>query len=34
MKVPTMPGYTGVPWFMPLVTGLYRMKDRRDGWAV
>jgi glycine/D-amino acid oxidase-like deaminating enzyme len=34
MPVPTVPGYTGVPWFMPIVTGLYRMKDRRDGWAV
>jgi glycine/D-amino acid oxidase-like deaminating enzyme len=34
MKVPTVPGYTGSPWFMPIVTGLYRMKDRRDGWRV
>jgi len=34
MPMPTMPGYTGVPWFMPIVTGLYRMKDRRDGWKV
>ncbi len=34
MPMPTVPGYTGVPWFMPIVTGLYRMKDRRDGWRV
>ena len=34
LRMPTMPGYTGVPWFMPIVTGLYRMKDRRDGWKV
>jgi glycine/D-amino acid oxidase-like deaminating enzyme len=34
MPMPTVPGYTGVPWFMPIVTGLYRMKDRRDGWDV
>jgi glycine/D-amino acid oxidase-like deaminating enzyme len=34
MPMPTMPGYTGTPWFMPLVTGWYRMKDRRDGWRV
>ncbi|WP_137180842.1 FAD-binding oxidoreductase [Roseomonas sp. AR75] len=34
MPMPTMPGYTGTPWFMPLVTGWYRMKDRREGWRV
>jgi glycine/D-amino acid oxidase-like deaminating enzyme len=34
MPLPTMPGYTGTPWFMPLVTGWYRLKDRRDGWRV
>ncbi|GGJ33722.1 NAD(P)/FAD-dependent oxidoreductase [Neoroseomonas lacus] len=33
----TLPGnplYRGRPWFMPLVTGWYRLKDRMDGWRV
>ncbi|WP_270935626.1 NAD(P)/FAD-dependent oxidoreductase, partial [Falsiroseomonas oryzae] len=32
LPLPTLPGYTGTPWFMPLVTGWYRLKDRLDGW--
>ncbi|PWS35744.1 FAD-dependent oxidoreductase [Falsiroseomonas bella] len=34
LPMPTIPGYTGTPWFMQLVTGWYRLKDRRDGWSV
>jgi glycine/D-amino acid oxidase-like deaminating enzyme len=34
LPMPTLPGYTGTPWFMPLVTGWYRMQDRRAGWRV
>ena len=32
LPFPTMRGYTGTPWFMPLVGGLYRLRDRLDGW--
>lgn len=32
LPFPTMPGYTGRPWFMPLVGGYYRLRDRLDGW--
>jgi glycine/D-amino acid oxidase-like deaminating enzyme len=34
LPLTTLPFYTGSPWFMPLVTGWYRLKDRRDGWRV
>jgi glycine/D-amino acid oxidase-like deaminating enzyme len=34
LPLTTLPFYTGTPWFMPLVTGWYRLKDRRDGWRV
>jgi glycine/D-amino acid oxidase-like deaminating enzyme len=34
LPLTTLPGYTGTPWFMPLVTGWYRLKDMRDGWRV
>lgn len=34
MPMPTLPGYTGTPWFMPIVTGWYRMKDFASGWRV
>ena len=29
---PTMRGYGGRPWFLPLVGGYYRLRDRLDGW--
>jgi glycine/D-amino acid oxidase-like deaminating enzyme len=32
LPFPTMRGYTGNPWFMPLVGGWYRLRDRLDGW--
>jgi glycine/D-amino acid oxidase-like deaminating enzyme len=32
LPFPTMPGYRGTPWFMPLVGGYYRLRDRLDGW--
>jgi glycine/D-amino acid oxidase-like deaminating enzyme len=32
LPFPTMKGYTGNPWFMPLVGGWYRLRDRLDGW--
>jgi glycine/D-amino acid oxidase-like deaminating enzyme len=35
MTMPTMPGYGGRPWFLPMVGGWYRLRDwwdrRRDG---
>ncbi len=34
MAMPTLPGYRGTPWFMPLVTGWYRLKDYASGWRV
>jgi glycine/D-amino acid oxidase-like deaminating enzyme len=34
LPLTTLPGYAGVPWFMPVVTGWYRLKDLRDGWRV
>ncbi|PZW49107.1 glycine/D-amino acid oxidase-like deaminating enzyme [Humitalea rosea] len=30
LKVPTVPGYTGDPWFLPMVGGWYRLRDRLD----
>lgn len=30
LKVPTVPGYSGDPWFLPLVGGWYRLRDRLD----
>ena len=32
LPFPTMRGYTGNPWFMPLIGGWYRLRDRLDGW--
>ncbi len=32
LPFPTRPGYTGNPWFLPLVGLSYRLKDRLDGW--
>ncbi len=32
MPFPTMPGYTGTPWFLPLVGASYQLRDWRDGW--
>jgi glycine/D-amino acid oxidase-like deaminating enzyme len=32
LPFPTMRGYGGNPWFMPVVGGLYRLRDRLDGW--
>jgi glycine/D-amino acid oxidase-like deaminating enzyme len=32
LPFPTMKGYTGHPWFMPLVGAAYRLRDRLDGW--
>jgi len=29
---PTMPLYDGNPWFLPLVGGYYRLRDRLDRW--
>jgi glycine/D-amino acid oxidase-like deaminating enzyme len=34
LPMTTLPGYCGTPWFMPVVTGWYRLKDWRDGWRV
>jgi glycine/D-amino acid oxidase-like deaminating enzyme len=34
LPMPTLPGYTGTPWFMPVVTGWYRLKDFASGWRV
>jgi glycine/D-amino acid oxidase-like deaminating enzyme len=34
LPMPTMPLYTGRPWFMPVVTGWYRLKDFASGWRV
>jgi glycine/D-amino acid oxidase-like deaminating enzyme len=30
LPFPTMPGYSGHPWFLPLVGGWYRLRDRLD----
>jgi hypothetical protein len=27
---PAQPGYAGTPWFLPLVGGWYRLRDRVD----
>ena len=32
LPFPTMRGYTGNPWFLPLVGAAYRLRDRLDGW--
>jgi glycine/D-amino acid oxidase-like deaminating enzyme len=32
MPFPTMPGYSGNPWFLPLVGASYQLRDRLDGW--
>lgn len=32
MPFPTVPGYTGTPWFLPAVGLSYQFKDWRDGW--
>jgi glycine/D-amino acid oxidase-like deaminating enzyme len=32
LPFPTMPLYSGTPWFIPLVGAWYRMRDRADGW--
>ena len=32
LPFPTMRGYRGKPWFMPFIGGLYRLRDRLDGW--
>jgi glycine/D-amino acid oxidase-like deaminating enzyme len=32
LPFPTMPTYTGNPWFMPIVGAAYRLRDRLDGW--
>ena len=32
LPFPTMRGYRGKPWFMPLIGGSYRLRDRMDGW--
>jgi len=32
MPFPTMPGYSGRPWFLPLVGASYQLRDRMDGW--
>jgi glycine/D-amino acid oxidase-like deaminating enzyme len=32
MPFPTIPGYTGTPWFMPLIGASYQLRDRMDGW--
>ena len=34
LPMPTLPGYTGRPWFMPVITGWYRLKDFASGWRV
>jgi glycine/D-amino acid oxidase-like deaminating enzyme len=30
LRFPTLPGYSGDPWFLPLVGGWYRLRDRID----
>ena len=30
LEFPTIPGYTGDPWFLPLVGGYYKLRDRID----
>lgn len=32
MPFPTMRGYTGHPWFLPLIGASYQLRDRMDGW--
>jgi glycine/D-amino acid oxidase-like deaminating enzyme len=32
-EFPTMPLYRGNPWFLPLVGGYYRLRDRLDRWT-
>ena len=32
LPFPTMPGYTGWPWFMPAIIESYRLRDRMEGW--
>ncbi len=32
LPFPTLRGYRGRPWFMPMVGGWYRLRDRLDGW--
>ncbi|MFC3124448.1 NAD(P)/FAD-dependent oxidoreductase [Pseudoroseomonas globiformis] len=32
MPFPTMRGYSGRPWFLPLVGASYQLRDRMDGW--
>lgn len=32
LPFPTMPGYTGNPWFLPLLGMAYRLHDRLSGW--
>jgi len=32
LPFPTVPGYSGNPWFMPVVGASYQFKDWRDGW--
>jgi glycine/D-amino acid oxidase-like deaminating enzyme len=34
LPFPTMPLYTGKPWFLPLVGMGYQLRDRLDGWRV
>ena len=34
LPMPTLPLYDGRPWFMPVVTGWYRLKDFASGWRV
>lgn len=30
-KFPSLPGYWGLPWFLPFMTGYYGLRDRLDG---
>jgi glycine/D-amino acid oxidase-like deaminating enzyme len=32
MPFPTIPGYFGTPWFLPLIGASYQLRDRMDGW--
>jgi glycine/D-amino acid oxidase-like deaminating enzyme len=32
IDAPTQRGYTGKPWFLPIVGAVYRLRDRLDGW--
>jgi len=32
IDMPTVPGYTGRPWFTPLVGGWYRLRDALERW--